>query len=287
MARTVTDIKNLIIADVQGSELGQKLTSTSTTAIWRLTVYIVAYAIWTLEGLWDIFRTEMSDEISKKQAHTPYWYANGALGFMYGVPLIPGTDKFYTVGMTDEAIEASKVVKQASTVKMETAQGYGFLIIKVAAFENGMLHKLPDAPLTALALYMKKCFADAGTQVQVISGDPDKLRIYVDVYFDSLVLSSTGSRLDGLDDTPVQFAANSFLQSITFNGKFNKKEFEAKLTAVAGVRFADVTLAASKYGAYTYDQTGIDNAGVFNMERVANSGYFTMDDLVIRWIARN
>lgn len=244
----------------------------------------IAFATWSLETQWEIFKQEITAEMALQRAHTKDWYRNKALGFLLGVPVIAGTDQFDTTGMTDEEIEAAKVIKQAATVKLISANGYGILRIKVAtADENGILQPVPTPAFNACKAYME-ITADAGTQVQITTGVADQLKAVIDVYFDNLVLDPQGQRLDGSNNTPVQDAITGFLRSISFNGVLNIKELEAAITAVEGVKYANVTEAASKYGAYTYEQTGIANVGPINVFRVADSGYFVMDDLQLNWL---
>jgi len=245
---------------------------------------VVSNAMWTLENLWDIFRAEIQAEMAKQQPHTQAWYQRKTLGFMFGVPLITDTDVFDTTGMTDEAIEAAKVIKQAAAVRVIT-NGYGLLRIKVAtAAADGTLQPVPLQAFEALKYYIDRKVVDAGTQVIVTTAIADKLRLHLDVYYNPLILNPQGQRLDGTNNTPVQNAIKQILQSIEFNGTLNIKELERDLTKIEGIVEAETTMAASKYGDYSYETTGIPNVGAFSVYRTADGGYLEIDDLQLNWI---
>lgn len=243
-----------------------------------------AFALWSLDTLMDIFRGEMETEMEANHAHTKEWYRQKPLGFHFGVPVIPGTDKFDLTGLSDEQIESAKVIKQAATVKLISSNGYGILRIKVAtANESGELEPVPTEQFNALKDYMLRHVVDAGTQVKLTTGPADQLRLVMDVYYDSLVLSNTGSRLDGTNDTPVQTSITDYLRSIEFNGMLILGDLERVLQTIQGVKRAKVKEAASKYGDYDYTTEGITNVGAIDEIRIADSGYMKVDELVINW----
>jgi len=285
MARTLEQIQTSMITELQATELGASLTSTSGSALWRLLLFVVSMAIYTLEGLWDIFKEQVDALIAQNQAHTQDWYRNKALGFLLGVPVIPGTDKFNITELSDEAIAAAKVVKQAAAIKLYSANGYGILRIKLAGGDGeGNLQPLTVEALTAADYYMRNHVVDAGTQLEVTSGMADKLLLDLDVYFDPKILNSFGQRLDGTNNTPVQNAIDDFLKNISFNGRLNIEELKRAIRNVQGVVENKANQAASKYGDYTYDQQGIPNVGPIDIFRVADSGYLVIDELNINWI---
>lgn len=266
---------------VDGQTFDQQFSNVSLENILFVTM---AFAIWAFEMLMDTFRLELTDEMALQKPHTKDWYRNKMLGFLYGVPVIEGTDQFDTTGLTDEQIAAAQVVKQAATVKLISNNGYGILRVKVAgAASNGVLQPLTPLQYASCQTYLLNYVVDAGTQVRVTTGVADKLQTSIDIYYDNLVLDPEGQRLDGSGNTPVQNAITAFLQNIAFNGVLNIKELETAITIVDGVKYANVTNAASKYGDYEYTQTGIPNVGAINVFRVADSGYFVMEDLNIKW----
>lgn len=279
MAEELSNITNRIIQDVQADEiLAQVLTSDSKTSVWRRMVFVVAKAIWLLQNMFDNFRTELETEMAKQKIHSKQWYRQKAIDFLFGFSVIAGTDKFDTSGATDEEIAAAKVVKQAACIKMISSSGYGILRVKVATEDSdGNLQKLPTEQYEALKYYFMRYAVDAGTQLRVTTGDADDLLLKLDVYYDPLVISTTGARLDGTADTPVLDAINQYLKSLEFNGALYVSDLIAAIRQVDGVRLAKCLEARSKYGAYDYNADVI-NAGLIDEIRVADSGYMKIDE---------
>jgi len=280
MARTIQEIENSILLKLQETVLGAELTSTSNTAIWRLWVWIFAFCGWVLESLWDVFRTELNTEIAKSRVHTRDWYRGKALGFMYGVPIIPGTDLFNTAGMTDEEITASKIVAQAAAVKLISDAGYGILRIKVAKKAGASLAPLSDQEFVAFREYMNRHVCDAGTQLVSTTGTGDDLKLEIDAYYDPLVISATGARLDGQGATPLKDAINNFIQGLNFNGVLVLSDLQQHLKAVEGFEAINIKVAASKYAGFTYESDTLANVGLIDEIRIADSGYFKLDESV-------
>lgn len=242
---------------------------------------ILAFAIWTNEKLWDIFKSEIETEMAKQKIHSKQWYRQKALDFQYGFSVVPGTDQFDNTNKTDEEVEASKIVAQAACVKLISQSGYGILRIKAAKASGDELVKLDESELTALTQYFLRHAADAGTQVKVTSSDADDLFLWMDIYYDPLVLDPTGARLDGTSATPVIDAIKDFLKSLEFNGALVVQDLEYRLRDIEGIRVAKIKEARSKYAAFSYTTTGIVNVGLIDAIRVADSGYMKLDESVL------
>jgi hypothetical protein len=300
MARTLTEIKAQMTSSfinndtiqsryelTPGNSFEQEFSKVSLENIF---FSIVAFAVWTLESLWDIFKAENEFEMAKQKVHSRQWYRQKALDFQYGFSVVPGTDQFDNTGKTEEEIESSKIVKQAACVKLISQAGYGILRIKAAKESAGELAKLSELEVAALKHYYERYVADAGTQLKVTSNAADDLKLELTVYFDPLVLSTTGQRLDGSLATPVVDAIKSYLKSLEFNGQFVKGDLEEAIRKVEGVdRATFIRAAASKYGSYGYNTTGIQNVGTIESVRVADAGYMRLDEssLQITYIARS
>jgi hypothetical protein len=279
MARTLSEIQTVIINKIQeNEEVSQKLTSTSTTAIWRQMVYAVAFAIWSLEVLWDIFRAEINTEMAKQRVHTKQWYRQKALDFQYGFPVIDETDLFDNTGATEADIEASKIIKQAACIKMISGSGYGILRIKAARQVGEELQPLTEPQLDAVKHYFDRYAVDAGTQLIVTSKEADDVKLSVDVYYDPLVIGSNGARIDGTAAAPVLDGIKEFLKSLEFNGALIIDDLQRKIRSIDGVKTVRIKEARSKYSAYTYETTGVPNAGLIDEIRIADAGYMKLDE---------
>jgi hypothetical protein len=209
MARTIAEIQNEIL-DEKGKHPALKgLTSSSNTSIWRLWINIVATAIWVHEKI-----VEKNALISRP--HTLNWYRDQALNFHYGVPLEPdssngmsliwqdGSYQFDTTGLTESAIEESKIIKHCavSEIDLETVLNpnkeieeifsdyfhnkVGVVFIKVATVKEDKISRI-DVPneLFAFKEYISK-IKDAGNQVFISSDQGDILKLSLNVYIDPL-----------------------------------------------------------------------------------------------------
>lgn len=239
---------------------------------------IVAFAIWSMYQLFGIFKEEIETEIAKNKIHSKEWYRQKALDFQYGFSLVPGTDKYNNVGYTDEQIQASKVVKQAACIKLISGAGFGILRVKVAGDDgNGNLAQLPQLQYEAVKHYFHRYVVDAGTQLTVTTGEADDLLLTLDVYYDALVLTPTGERRDGTAQTPVKDAVVEFLKSLEFNGALYVGDLVKTIRNVDGVELAKCKEARSKYGSYDYWTNDIQNVGLIDEIRIADSGYMKLD----------
>lgn len=238
MARTIAEIQQQIIDEVQGTpELAAKLTSTSRVAIWRLWTYVVAVCIWTLEVLFDRHKSEIDNIVTNHRAHTPRWYVMKATSFQFGHALVPDTDQYDNTGIDESVVEASKVIKHASTDEMPSG-----LRIKIAGESGGVMAPVPTPEFVAFQAYMSQV-KDAGVRLSYVNQDADSFKATIKIYYNPLVLGADGKRLDGTNDTPVRQAIDQYLERLPFNGLFVMAKFNDAIQAVEGVEFPHVDLA--------------------------------------------
>jgi hypothetical protein len=246
MARTITEIQAAIIAAKEADTTLGGLTSTSRVAIWRLTTYVVAVAIHLLEKLHDGLRVDIGELIATKKPHTIKWYVMKAKQFQYGVGLsLPDdSDEYAVVPPVDESV---LIIKQAAVVELTT---YRILRVKVAKEDSsGDLTMLAPAEKTAFSEYMER-IKDAGVRLDIVSEFADTLRLKLRIFYDPLVLTDSGARIDGTDMEPVKNALNAFLKDQPFNGLFVLNHMIAALTAVEGVIICRVDDAVGFDGSY-------------------------------------
>jgi hypothetical protein len=261
MARTIAAIQQQII-DTKNADptLSSYVWSDSKVAIWRLWTYVTAVCIWTLESLFDYHKLEVSNILANQKPHTLQWYVHKAKLFQYGDTL-PANSDTYTTPSADPAIV---IVKYAAAVELAN-----MVRIKVAKENSGILESLSLAELAAFRGYMSR-IKDAGVRLQLTSGDPDNLQLALSVYYDPLVLSSTGARLDGASITPVMDAINSFLANLPFNGVFVLNELIVALQAIDGVKIGYILSAQANYAATPYIPVTI--------KYTPDAGYMALDE---------
>ena len=271
MARSIEQIKSSMaeafmqdtnLATKYGFEVGADFNNTfSKVSIESLILYIIAASIWTLEKLFDTHTTEVTEFIATMKPHSLRWYVEKAKAFLYGVPLIDGTDQHNTTGMTDEQINQAKIVTFAACTEANAT-----LYLKVA--------KAGPAPLTtdekaAFVAYLHE-IKDAGVRIDVISEQGDYLNLNMVIYYDPLLINANGEN-KATGNKVVEDAIKAYIENIPFNGEFRKNELEDAIQAVEGVVMVEL-------GVVEHSETGGD--GTF--EEVIpyckpTSGYFKFD----------
>jgi len=271
MARTITEIQNNILADIASDSTLAQLTSTSKVAIWRLFVYIASVAIWTLEKLFDLHKTETDDTIAQLKPHTLRWYRNVALAFQYGYALVVDSDRYDNTGIDADLIDASKIIKYAAVVE---AKAESRLIVKIATETGGKLQPISQAQHDAFAAYITEV-KDAGVNVSVINYRPDKLYLSIVIYYDPLVLDAQGnSILSG--GRPVESALEEYMKELPFNGELVLAHLIDKLQQVPGVEIPHLTNAQTSWiDAKTKDYGAVEAIAV---KKIPESGYFEIVD---------
>lgn len=255
MARTIAEIQQTII-DAKNADpsLSAYTWSNSNVAIWRLWTYVIAVCMWTLENLFDYHRDEVSAIIATQKPHTLQWYVDKARRFQYGIPLPIDSDTYPTIS-DDPAIT---IVKYAAAVELSN-----LVRVKAAKEVGGALAGLAAGELSSFTTYMNR-IKDAGIRLQVTSDPADSLQLALAIYYDPLVLTANGARIDGASATPVLDAVNAFLGSLPFNGVFILNELIGALQAIEGVRVGHVITAQANHALTPYvpiDVTYTPDAG--------------------------
>ena len=270
MARTIQEIQNLILQAKAQEPALNELNSTSKVAIWRLWVYIIAVAIWSLEKLFDQHRADIDKRLAELKPHTARWYRSKALAFQYGFDLLPDSDKFNNQGHTEEAIETSKIVKYSAVIE---SKNEGRLIVKIAGEQGEQLQPITDAQKQAFEAYLQE-IKDAGVRLSVVNYQPDILHLQMKIIYDPLVLDSNGQSI--LHATkPVETAIKDYLKRLPFNGELVLAHLIDVLQQAEGVKIPHLVLAQSKnitigggYGAFE----------TIEISKIPTAGYFTIDN---------
>lgn len=272
MARSVDTIYADLIAKKESDSNLDVLNSTSKTAIWRLWLYIVAYATNVLESLFDKHYTEVTSIITELKPHTMRWYRQKALAFQYGFDLISDTDIFDNGTATEAQIEASKIIKYAAITEATTESR---LVLKIATEDSaGKLAPITSGQESAFIPYIEE-IKDAGVAITVINYLPDILKLNLRIYYDPLVLTSSGVSIR-TGKKPVEEALNEFMKELPFNGELVLNSLIDKLQKTEGVKIPHLVQAASKW-----IDTALDDYGNFeniSVKKIPVSGYFEIEN---------
>ncbi len=270
MARSIQEIQNIILQAKAQEPVLESLNSTSKVAIWRLWVYIIAVAIWSLEKLFDQHRADIDKRLAELKPHTARWYRSKALAFQYGFDLLPDSDKFNNQGHTEEAIEASKIVKYSAVIE---SKNEGRLIVKIAGEQGDTLQPITDAQKQAFEAYLQE-IKDAGVRLSVVNYQPDILHLQMKIVYDPLVLDSNGQSIIHATH-PVETAIKDYLKRLPFNGELVLAHLIDALQQAEGVKIPHLVLAQSK------NITSSGEYGAFEtieISKIPTAGYFTIDN---------
>lgn len=268
MARSITEIQDEIIAAFAADSTLAGASSTSQTAIWRLITRVVASAIWALEVIFDAFSADLLAQVEALKPHTLRWYQEKAKLFQYGSDLPEDSDDYDNSALDDATIAAQKIVAQAAA----TEEG-GTVTVKVAKLSAGELAKLSSGEAVAFTSYINEV-KDAGVDLAVLNQDGDKLTVTATIYYDPLVLNSSGARIDGSAATPVQDAIKAYLKALPFNGMLLRSALFDVLQGVSGV----YSPVLSSVQAGRYDASAL---GEVQVQYLPYAGYFKASTLTI------
>jgi hypothetical protein len=266
-----------VLTDDEQSSL-VNLTSDSRVSIWRRFLYMIALTIFFFEVLMDEYERRVYKVVDEQRVHTILWYQDLVLKYQHGA-VYDSLGNYDNTALTDAQVDTMKVFKHAAITR--TINNNAVLLrAKVAGEVNGSFTPATAAQVIAAKVYFSDQ-ADAGTLTTITTGEGDDLLLEMDIYFDPTILDSDGKRLDGENDTPVMDATNQYLRLKELNDSYVKGDHEAALRAVEGIRIAEITKAATKYAQYDYTTANISNAGEIKQVRVADSGYFIVDNAVL------
>lgn len=277
MARTITEIKDDITAEFMRNEAAAKRYGFTVgesfsayfgnLSVESILFYVFAVAAWTLEKLFDSYRTEVDARIDEIIPHRPKWYRDKVLDFMKDHVLIPDTDRYDTTGMSEDAIAAAKVVKHAVASESEDAS---LLTIKVAGEEGGRRCKLDTETERQLAAYIAE-IKDAGVRPALVNADPDRFNCEVDIYYDPMLVAQTV-------ETACREAIREYIENLPFNGEYTNMALVDELQKVEGVKIVEFK-GASTSPAGESITTAID------ARTVPIAGYFVMQDVKLTLMA--
>lgn len=257
----VIELHNAIMGDVLSDPQLSMLTSTSKAAIWRLWAFITAVCLWIEESVYAQFVAEVEAIAANAIPNTAAWLRDMLYDFQYGHDLLfANYHPYYAIKDL-----AARIVKQCAVV--ETT--FGVVLVKVAKADNtGVL-----APLTALELQAVEVYIDdikpAGTIVQVISLNADKLKILADIYYDPLV-SLSALKVN------VEAAIAQYLRNLPFNGELMLTALEDAIQGVVGVETLRLNYIGAQVGVSNYIEI-TNRLPPLLPTYIATAGYFIVD----------
>ncbi len=234
MARTIAQIQQSIIDAKNANSNLSGLTSNSNVAEWNLWTAIVAICQWTIETLFDSHLSEVQTLLATMKPHTAAWYASMAQAFQYGDALPYGSDTYSVIDPTKQVVKYAAAQEIGSGSSLELA-------VKVAQATTDsftgdtVCAQITDTPtLNALSAYML-LVKDAGINLNVESWAGDIHKCMATIYYDPQIINSSGQRLDGTDNFPVDRAIARYLNDLPFNGLLTVDDYISAVKAVPGI----------------------------------------------------
>lgn len=232
MARTITEIKNEIIAEKNKRLDLSEMESDSKVSIYNGWAYVCAAAISSFETIMDIFKASVENTINNRINGTPQFYVNQSYKYQDGDSLIvseDGTEVSYP------AIDESKKIITRASYEESTVSGGSLdkmLLIKVATGSTGNLYPLTAEELVRFTSYLDK-IKFAGTNIKAVSKVGDVLIPRLTVFHDGLLP-------EAIIRTRVRDALISFTTSLSFDSSLYVTKLMDAITAIDNITDAYV-----------------------------------------------
>jgi hypothetical protein len=257
----MSSLNNLTPSVDTAQTLLNDVTTPSKVADWRLWIWVVAACATALDIVFDLALAAFELLSKNSRFGTLPWYVNQSLLFQYGDTLVYQNNEWQYATVNT----VNQIIKRAA------AQENGNIVnLKVAKLVANVPTKLNPTELTAFTAYVAQIKA-AGVTVNIISDDPDELRLYVKVGFDPLLLDSTGQLLSTPGTYPAQDAINAYISNLNFNftGTLELCDLVDTIQKAIGVKYVYLIQASARYGANPYN--------VFTERYEANAGHMIID----------
>lgn len=279
--RTLNEIIAAIKADFVASVTLQNLYGIDETrtfdeqfskvSIEAVLIYVFAVALWISEQIQETKKEEINALIENNYTCTIPWYYDRCLAYQDGHDLIynPSTCRF---GYETDDPEA-KIVKYAA-VRQIIDDNLTKLRIYVSDKEKKAL--IPEQ-LNRFSIYLNR-IGPAGIHYDIISRNPDRLGLTLQINYNPLVLNSDGTTVNG-GKSPVDVAIQSYIDGITYGGTFSKTRLIDAIQAAEGVD--DVILLS-----VTYAPDGVTELQPADGQTIeSTAACFIVDNLDLRYLA--
>lgn len=174
MAQQIEDIKQELMDAKATIAALDGLTSTSQVSIFGNIFYVQAVEISILQQLIDVFISQIETIIDEQAVGSSLWLRAKTLGFQYGDSVELDTTNFSIAYPTEDL--AKQIITRCSVKE----KGNRVVDIKVAKSDPPV--PLITAEQDALGDYLN-VIKPAGTQINILSVNPDRLYVVGTVYF--------------------------------------------------------------------------------------------------------
>ena len=244
MARTQQDILEQINETAnQHTELAELQSNTSRVSAWGYIKQTLAFAIRSLEELFDHHQQEIKHLIENQQIGSLQWYKTQALKWQKGDKLSLRDHR--PAYLKDNP--GARLITHAA-VEEGTGNDKGSVLIKVVKAKTGAS---ADAPYTPLSEEERSAFQGylnaitfAGIRLTASTGEAVAIQVAAKIQVDAQLMNADGTAV-GSTDKPVEQAIKAYLRDLPFNGIIRKTALVDAIQAVPGV--LDVLITSLKH----------------------------------------
>lgn len=251
---TMSNLNGLLPAIDSSQKLLTDLNSKSKVARWRLWVWCVSVAAYTLDVLFDLFKIDLEDLVVRNRFGQLPWYVYIAKSYQHG----------YSLSWINNRYQYNAVDEAARIIKRAAAEENGEVInLKFAKVESGVTVPCNLTEKNAFKSYVEKV-KPAGVDINYISEYPDDLKLFISVLYDPMVLTNSGESILTPGVFPVEDSINNFIGELTFNGTLELCFVNDSIQKSSGVVSSYVTNAQARYGAnpfVAFPERYVSNAG--------------------------
>lgn len=256
MARSIQEIYNDMVTEKQSmSSLNDlqpsvdsaqtfltDVTTPSKVARWRAIFFNVAVAIFSLEKLFDLHKEWIEQRALEIETGTLPWYKSKSLEFQYGDSIV-WNGKNYQYATVNEG---AKIVKLCSVREVGSS-----VLLKVAKLSGTTAQELTPTERLAFQYYINQV-KFAGVKVIIVSRPADLIKLQYKVYYNPLILTSTGESISNPGTFPVRDAINEYLLRMPFDGILSITGLTDAIQKAVGVINPVHISSQAKFGALPY-----------------------------------
>ena len=270
MARTVEEIKQEMLDAKDSLSALSGLTSTSQVSIFGNIFYVTAVEVAILEQLIEAYIERIEEIITQQAIGSTPWLRAKILDFQYGDYVELNITTFEI--NYPEIIEANKIITRCSVKEA------GNLIVQAKVAKSDPPEALTGGEKTALENYID-VIKPAGSQVVIISLDPDRLTVSGTIYYSGQYSADI--------QTNVEAALTSYMTNLStptnFDGTVRVTSISDAIQAVAGVVDVDFTEISARPETVSYANRTLVYSlanSVNNREYLTYAGYIIEEDEV-------
>ncbi|MCO5253647.1 MAG: hypothetical protein M9892_04685 [Bacteroidetes bacterium] len=244
------DTANNLLTDVSQSKVAR----------WRIFSWCVACCAYALDVLFDLFKKELGVMVQNSRYGTLPWWEVTAKAYQHGHNLVWQNNQYeYVTDAPDSRfVNFAKAVESGRSV-----------ILKIAGGSEDSRQPVSGAVESGFMSYVKRV-KPPGSHVVVVNAEADRLKLYLKIKYNPLVLSANGQLLENPSQKPVETAIATYLLNLPFNSKLEISKLSYELKQIEGVE-----------AVYLIEAEGARHEGDF--EAFAEtyepySGYMVIDD---------